>query len=225
MNTVTSLCEFNRRMLNSFSDHCLQRLTGRPAIALPASFIKEHLRDNIEKEAAKDCLVIEHAAHAIRAGARLGDGTIDDLFERSKEIDRVFIGRLALPSFSFEPRYEIIEDIRKKRFRYLADFTADLLETMNGHSLDDAVRQLYTAEQFHGLIGEILFLYCIEVKMLAGMVRFLPPFNRAMDEFIDDVVEAMEQARHEIAADLSNSLFPLPPHRGKRRPARSFSIV
>jgi hypothetical protein len=220
MSAIQALCEFNRRMLTTFSDRCIERLTGRPAGALPASFSKEHLRDNVEKEVAKDCLVIERAAQAIATGTRLGNRAIDDLFERSKEIDRLFLGRVTIPSFTLELRYEQIEEIRKKRYRYLATLTADVLEAAGERQdLADAVHHLYTVDQFHGLIGEILFLYCIEVKMLAGMVRFLAPFNRAMDEFIDDVVEAMEQVRHEIAAGLAANMFPSSRHDTARRPA------
>ena len=219
MSETVSLCEFNRTMLTGFSDRCIERLTGRPAGTLPASFTKEHLRDNVEKEAAKDCLVIERAAEAFRAGTRLGDDAIDDLFEHSKEIYRVFVQRLSLPSISFRPRYAMIEEIRKKRFRYLADFTADLMEIMEGGStFPQAIRSFYSAEQFHGFIGEVLFLYCVEVKKLAGMVRFLPPFNRAMEDFIDEVVESMEQARHEIAVAVADSFFSRTPQRSARRP-------
>ena len=221
MTAIRSLCELDRRMLTDFSDRCIERLTGHSTGSLPASFTREHLRDNVEKEAAKDCLVIERAALAFEAGTRLGEAAILDLFERSKEIDRVFIERLTLPSFTFEPRYDLIGEIRMKRYHYLADLTADVLEsTREQRELADAVRRLYSTDQFHGLIGEVLFLYCIEVKKLAGMVRFLAPFNRAMDEFIDDVVEAMEQARHEIAASLTAGLFPQPRDDAKDRAAR-----
>lgn len=209
MTGSATLCEFNHSLLTRFSNRCVERLTGRPAAALPPSFTTDHLRDNVEKEAAKDCLVIERAAEAHLDGTVLGDRAIDDLFEQSKEIDQLFIARLALPSFSFEPRYEEIEDIRKKRFHYLAGITKDLLEGMHERSaFAEAVRSFYTADQFLGLIGEMLFLYCIEVKKLAGMIRFLPPFSRAMEDFVDEVVEAMEQARHDVAAEMTNLYFP-----------------
>jgi hypothetical protein len=214
MESTPAFCRFFREVLTFFSNRCIEQLIGRAAGQLPRSITQDHLRDNVEKEAAKDCLVIERAAEAYESGTRLGERSIDELFTFSQEIDRAFIGRLTLPSFSFEARYEAIEEIRKKRFRYIADFTADLLEVMEGRlPFADAVRKLYSADQFHGFIGEVLFLYCVEVKKLAGMIRFLPPFNKAMEDFIDEVVEAMETVRHEVADRETRRLFPGEPPR------------
>jgi hypothetical protein len=211
MNGTTPLCAFCRETLTRFSDRCVERLTGRSLGVLPASFTTAHLRENVEKEVAKDCLVIERAAMACRKGGRLTEADLDALFEQSKQIDRYFVQRIVMPSVDIQLRFEVIEEIRKKRFRYIADLVADLMPFLEqGRPLEDGITHLYSADQFHGLVGELLFLSCVEVKKLAGSgsVRFLPPFSRAMDDFVDEVVEAMEQARHEVAADVARRFFP-----------------
>ncbi len=206
-----------RDMLTRFSDRCIERLTGRPPIAMGVSVTSAHLRDNVEKEITKDCLVIEHAVQTFSAGREFSDADLDRLFERSKAIDREFLDQLVLPSVCINIRYDDIEKIRKKRFRYLAEFVVDLLQYMDdAGDMEEAVRSLFTAEQFRGVVGEFLFLYCVEVKKLTRSVRFLPPFSRAMDAFVDELVEAMEASRQEIASMMTESMFPAVHRRARR---------
>jgi hypothetical protein len=220
MDPAADLCAFSRDILNQFSDRSIERLTGRPAMALPASFTREHLRENVEKEIAKDCLVIERAMLAHRKGARLAHADFDILFEQSKQIDRYFVQRIILPSVTIQLQFDVIEEIRRKRIRYVADFASDILPLLEETgSLEKSVARLYTADQFHGFVGELLFLSCVEVKKLAGSVMFLSPFNQAMADFIDEVVEAMEQARHDVAAAAAARFFTLPAPGGPN-PAR-----
>jgi hypothetical protein len=201
--------EFNRDLLFLFSDRCIERITGRSSMELPASISGNHLRENVEKEVEKDRLVIERAAEAFQNGTSLGDEDIRDLFERSKAIDRAFLQHVVLPSLSIQIQYDDIQHIRMKRFQYLAGFVGDLLAVWKeAASLPAAVCELYTPDQFTGLVGEILFLYCIETKRLRNSVRFLHPFNRAMDQFVDELVEAMEIERREVARAMTHRLFP-----------------
>jgi hypothetical protein len=200
--------DFDRDLLFLFSDRCIERITGRSALELPVSLSSNHLRENVEKEIEKDRLVIERAAEAFQNGMSLGDGDIRDLFERSKAIDRAFLQQVVLPSLSIQIQYDDIQHIRMKRFQYLAGFVGDLLAVWKeAASFPHAVGELYSPDQFTGLVGEILFLYCIETKRLRNSVRFLYPFNRAMDQFIDELVEAMEIERREVAGAMTHRIF------------------
>jgi hypothetical protein len=199
---------FDRDLLFLFSDRCLERITGRSALELPVSLSGNYLRENVEKEVEKDRMVIERAVGAFQNGTTVDDGVIRELFERSKAVDRAFLQQVVLPSLSIQIQYDDIQHIRMKRFHYLAGFVGDLLAVWKETaSFPAAVCELYTPDQFTGLVGEILFLYCIETKRLRNSVRFLYPFNRAMDQFIDELVEAMEIERREVAGAMTHRIF------------------
>jgi hypothetical protein len=205
---AVDIVEFDRDLLFLFSDRCIERITGRSTLELPASLSGNHLRENVEKEVEKDRLVIERAAEAFQNGTTVVDGDISDLFERSKAIDGAFLQQVVLPSLSIQIQYDDIRHIRMKRFQYLAGFVGDLLAVWKeAASFRAAVCELYTPDQFTGLVGEILFLYCIETKRLRNSVRFLYPFNRAMDQFVDELVEAMEIERREVASAMTHRIF------------------
>lgn len=209
MDAVPELCAFSRDMLDRFSDRCIEYLTGRATMTLPPSITRDLLRENVEKEVAKDRLVYERAALAHRDGQIISGADIDLLFEQSQRIDQYFIDHMILPSVSIKIRFDDITEIRKKRFRCLADFTLDLLRTDGeGRSFHDTIRSFLAADEFHGFVGETLFLHCIEVKKLARSVQFLHPFNRAMDMFVDEVVEAMEAVRRDVAEAVTARTFP-----------------
>lgn len=208
MDETAAICSFIRETLYRFSDRCFERLTGKSVLSTISSVSTEHMCMNVEKEIVKDCLVVQRTADALSAGAEPSNMDIDDLFERSKELDRTFIQNLILPSVSINIRYDDISRYRKKRFRYLMEFVADILRSSRQQGMfAETVRRNYTPDQFQGFIGEYLFLYCIEVKQLADSVRFLPPFSRAMNNFIDELVEAMELSRQEVAGIMTNYIF------------------
>jgi hypothetical protein len=218
MDPAEAFSSFFRDLLTRFSDRCVEQLTGRSTSTLPLSITREHLAENVEKEVVKDRDVIEQAVTAHARGARLADEDIDALWERSQQVDQDFVRNMVLPSVSIQLHFDDIREIRKRRFRYLAAVVDDLLQSLrDGDTLDDAFQALYTADQFHGFVSELLFLHRMEVKKLAASVRFLPPFNRAMDMFIDEVVESMETTRHIVAAAETRRLFPAPATGKKRR--------
>ena len=117
MDNVGILCDKDNDFLHDYSRRCIERLTGHSLLPVPFSFLSTYLEANIKKETDKDRLIIEHAAEALAAGKEPGDVDIDEIFEKTKTVDKVFVRRLLIPSFSIQVRYEDIADIRKKTDR------------------------------------------------------------------------------------------------------------
>ena len=208
MDKTAAICSFDRDMLFLFSERCVERLTGRTPFADAASVTTTYLYENVSKEAEKDRLFIERAAEAFPAGTSLAEADVEALYERSKKIDQVFVRHIVLPSLTINIRYDDIEDIRKRRIRFLIGVVGDLLQAwQDDHTFEETIRRQYTASQFQGLVSDILFLNCVEMKLLASSFTFLPPFNRAMGMFIDELVEVMEDAKKEVAAQMAVGIF------------------
>ena len=216
MDKTAAICSFDRDMLFLFSERCVERLTGRAPFTYAASVTTTYLYENVSKEAEKDRLIIERAAEAYNTGTSLAEADVDTLYDRSKKIDQIFVRHIVLPSLTINIRYNDIEDIRKRRIRFLIGVVGDLLHSwQDGHTFEETVRRQYTASQFQGLVSDILFLSCVEMKLLASSFTFLPPFNRAMGTFIDELVEVMEDAKKEVAARMAVGIFPADKRTGR----------
>lgn len=208
MDRLFTLWAFDRDLLSRFSERSTELLTGRSPVSFTASLTTAYLRRNVEKEVEKDRFVIDHAAAAFDAGRLVSTADVDDLFERSKEVDRVFVRELVLPSVCIAIRYDDIEATRKRRILFLARFVENLLMAWpTDAALTDVFILRYSSGRFRDLIGEYLGLYCVETRQLANSVKFLPPFNRAMDLFLEELLEIMEQARAQVAQLFTDRIY------------------
>lgn len=217
MDQAAAICAFDRDLLFLFSERCVEQLTGRTPFSYAASVTTTYLYENVSKEADKDRIFIERAAELFHAGKAVGEPDVEELYERSKKVDLVFVRHIVLPSLSINIRYGDIADIRKKRIRFLTGIVSDLLHSwQDRETFEDTVRRQYSSSQFRGLVSDLLFLSCVEMKLLASSFTFLPPFNRAMGTFIDELVEVMEEARKEVAARTAGGIFAADRRAGKR---------
>lgn len=211
MDRTLALEAFSRDVLHRFSDQTVNHLIGRSPVTFTASLTAAYLRENVEKEARKDRLIIEHAATAFDAGRLVTIADVDALFERTKDVDRIFIRQLVLPSVCIAIRYDDIADTRKHRILFLARFVEDLLISWQPHdTLPEAIKRRHTAGHFEKFLQEYLGLYCQEMKELSNSVKFLPPFNRAMDLFLEEIVETMEDARFTVARTITSRFYRVP---------------
>jgi len=209
MDKVGLLCKKDDDLLRTFSNRCLERITGRTLPTLP--FVSTYLDANVMKEIEKDRLIITRAAAACAVGEKSGSLNIEEIFEETRNVDRAFVKKIALPSLAIQVRYEDIAAVRKERIVFLAGAVEDILiKWGNSPNFDEAVRKTYSATNFRGAIVTLLHLYNEETRMLSNSVRFLPPFNKAMNLFADTLFEAMEEVKEELADACSQSVFGVP---------------
>lgn len=208
MDKVQLLCDEDKVMLTEFSRRALEHITGRTLNSMHLPFITGYVNANVEKEFHKDRIIIEYAAAACAASVRVDDLDVDDVFEKTKAADKTFIKGLVIPSLVVSIRYEDIADIRKNRIRCLSKSVYDLL-----HDWDDSVsfksraRQAWPEQKFRAILTEILHLYNQETRLLSSSVKFLHPFNKALNYFAEPVFEAMEDAAEELTADCAARIY------------------
>jgi hypothetical protein len=208
MDNVGILCDKDNDFLHDYSRRCIERLTGRSLLSVAFPFLSAYLEANIKKETDKDRLIIEHAAEALAAGKEPGDVNVDDIFEKTKIVDKAFVHGLLVPSFSIQVRYEDIADIRKKRIVQIAKSAGEILRAWGAAgSFSEVVQRIYTEQQFRHILQDILHLYNLETKELNNSIKFFSPFNRAIGMFAENVFETMESVSVQMYDEYTEKLY------------------
>lgn len=208
MDNVGILCDKNNDFLHDYSRRCIERLTGHSLFSVSLPFLSAYLEANIKKETDKDRIIIEHAAKALAAGKEAGDANIDELFEKTKIVDRAFVRSLLIPSFSIQVRYQDIADIRKKRIARLSTTAGEVLRAWgSARSFSAVVRKTYSEPQFREILLDILHLYNLETRNLTDSISFFSPFNRAIGMFAENVFDTMETVAAAMVDEYAARLF------------------
>ncbi len=207
MDRVGVLCEKDSTMMFEFSRQSLDRI-GNPSLLFSVlPFLSTYLDANVKKEVDKDRLIIEEAASACAAGKPVCDLDLEEIFDKTKVIDKVFLNRLPFSS-SLMVCYSDFADIRLRRIWRISKTVYALLEHWHGSAaFDDAVKRAYTEDKFRGIIADILHLYSEETRMLGRSLRLLPPVNTAAQKFTESLYQAMEGVTSDIAEQYARKIF------------------
>jgi hypothetical protein len=204
---ISILCEKDKDMMFEFSRLSLGRIGNQSLLLGVLPFFSNYIDSNVKKEVDKDRLIIEEAAGAHAAGKPICDLDLEDIFDKTKNIDKVFLNRLPLSS-SFIVRYSDFADIRIQRIWRISKTVYALLENWpDTVSFTDAVRQAYTGDAFKDILAEILHLYNQETRMLSKSLRLLPPFNKAAQKYAETLFQAMEEVTEDIAEQYTRKIF------------------
>ncbi len=202
MNKTDVMCEKDRAMMQEYSRRSLGRVTGHSLLF----FFPTYLQGNVQKEIEKDRLIIEEAASAFAAGQAACDLDLEVVFEKTKKIDKAFLDRLMIPSFSISVRYSDIADIRIQRIWRLSKTVYSLLGNwQNTASFTDAVRTAYSEKEFKDIIVEILHLYNLETRMLGEAIH--SPFRKAIRAYLETLFHAMEETMEEMATAYTIEIY------------------
>jgi len=208
MDKVEELCSRDKDFLYKFSKITLQRLSGISLLARPLQIFKKRMDINVMKEVEKDRLIVELASAVFRRGGEVGPAYVDEVFEKTKDVDREYIRKLSLPLVSIEVRYEDFADIRKQRIGCLSRAVCSLLSSWDdSESFEDAVKTTFSAERFHETITDILHLFNLETMKLNRSIKLPPPFHRGMESFTEALFEAMEESTKEVADGCMQKIY------------------
>ncbi len=208
MDKVALLCEKDSEMMQEFSRRALERLTGHSLFSIHLPFLSDYLEANVMKEVEKDRLIIEHAAGAFAAGVSSSALDVDDIFEKTKTVDRAFVSRLLIPSLAITVKYEDIAGVRKLRIARLTRTVYDLLAGWrDASSIAEAVKLTYCEQEFREVILDVLHLYSLETRLLGRSIRFFPPFNRALNQLAETLFETMEKAAVEMSIAYAKKVY------------------
>lgn len=206
MDKVGLLCEKDRLMLYEFSRRSLDGLKERSLMSVALSLFSRYMDANIRKEVEKDQLIIEESASAFDAGRSVCDLDIEDIFEKTKAIDKSFVDRLALPGLSFSLRYSDFADIRIRRIWRIARTVYALLKKWgDAATVSEAVRKTYTEKEFKEILIEILHLYNLETRMLAEALH--SPFRKTITAYLESLFKSMESAMEQLASSCVKTTY------------------
>jgi hypothetical protein len=206
MDKVLILCAKDSEMMHEFSRRSLHALHDRSLLSVTLSFFSDYLDGNVRKEVDKDALTIRETAAAFESGRPVCDLDLEDIFEKTKEIDKTFIAGLMIPSFSLSVRYSDFADIRIQRIWRIARTVYCLLSKWpDGASFGTAVRNCYTESEFKAVLSEILHLYSLETRMLGDSIR--SPFHTSLQHYLESLFQSMESVRDELAAGYTTMIF------------------
>ena len=206
MDRVGILCEKDSVMMHEFSRLSLDRIKGHSLFSVTISFFSSYMDANVKKEVEKDRLIIEEAAAAFEAGRPACDLDLEDIFEKTKKVDKEFLDNLMIPSFSFSVRYSDFADIRIRRIWRIARSVYALLgKWQDGAPFAEAAKKAYTGKAFKDLIVEILHLYNLETRMLGDAIR--SPFRKAINAYVEALFHAMEETTEEMASGYTKKIY------------------
>ncbi len=207
MNRVGILCDQDRDMMYEFSRRSLDRVSKHSLLLSSLPFFSAYLESNVKKEVDKDRLIIEEAAAAFETGKPACELDLEDIFDKTKQVDKVFLDTLPILS-TFFVRYSEFADIRIQRIWRISRTVYTVLTNWpDAASFNDAVRNAYTENTFKEIIAEILHLYSQETRMLSKSLRLFPPFNKALQNFTETVFQAMEEVTEDIAELYTRKIF------------------
>jgi hypothetical protein len=172
------------------------------------SLIQDFLEENVLKEIEKDELIIKETATVFDDGNDVVKVDVDDIFEKTKDIDKEFVNKVSILPLLIDIRYDDIKDIRKKRIQIMSQTVFDLLSHWEDSTpFVSIIRGAYTEEHFKEIIGELLHLYSLETRTLSNSVNLLPPVNIARKFFTTTIFNTMEEITEGLAFDFTKKVF------------------
>lgn len=208
MNRVEILSEMDRRLLRTFSTECLVRLRKHLLFEFVLPLIGDFMKANVEKEIAKDRMIIKRAGENVARGKESGEEDIVAALEGMKKIDAEYLQKAHLSRISFSLHYEGIEEIRRKRVSLIFDtVTVLLLKWETGRTFEEAVRDVYTREQFGQSVFTFLHLYGLETRKLGESIRIILPARIAKEVLVEKLYETMEMVSNELMETCLQKVF------------------
>jgi hypothetical protein len=204
MDRAAALARLNRRMLEAFSARTVGALQATLPLRLALPRLEQVLRDNLDKEARKDALVIRRAGEAQSAGAPPGADAARRLLESARQIDREFVARLGGFPLRLEIPYARIEPLRERRVRRGLELAYRILGVW--HRKQRLRDSIAPAELERSLL-EILTLYSEETVALADTARLPGPLARVGERMATRLLQVMTAASRELARDIAQSVI------------------
>ncbi len=203
MDRAAALARLNRRMLEAFSSRTVGALRASLPLRLALPRLEQVLRQNLDKEARKDALVIRCAGEALAAGALPSPDAVQQLLDEARRIDREFVSRLGGFPLRLAIPYARIEPLRRQRIGHGLEFAHRVLDTWHrGGRLRDAFPP---PELEHRLLA-ILTLYCEETLALADTAHLPGPLAQVGERMASRLLQVMSAASRSLAHDIARSV-------------------
>ena len=206
MNMARLLCRIDEYVMREFSHRTTKVLETHTLFRLSFSLFRSLLEHNVQKEIAKDELVIRHTAQVLLADKPAEAVDHQALYKKSVEIDSAFLRHAAFLPIRINIPYGAIEPVRKRRIDGLSLATYHVLERWHAHGrFRNAVSGLYSNSELRQRITEILHLYSLETQILTETVRL--PLNIGRKTLTTQLLETMEHVGEDLAEELTTRIY------------------
>jgi len=208
VNKVKKLCALDRQLLQKFSSECLARLRKLFLFELVLPVINDFLEANVEKEIVKDRMIIEYAGRAFIKGKQAGEREIQEVYEKTLEIDKVYVEKALSRQFSFSINYESIEEIRKQRIKLIVNNVTTLLSAWGeDDTFEQTARRSLSREEYGERVLGFLHLYNLETRELGDSIRIILPARIAKDMLVMKLFETMQKVSEELMQACQQKVF------------------
>ena len=178
------------RLLREFSRRTTDLLRAALPMRLALPALEPFLAENVAKEVRKDTLVIRRAAEAP------APGTVREILDAARAIDRDFLVRIGGFRVRIEIPYDRIEPLRLRRIDLGLDTAHRILEAWRqGRRL----RASFAAGEFEQRLFEMLQLYAEETHALSYAVRLPGLLAPLRERLAQHLREAMTEAARSLA--------------------------
>ena len=208
MDRVRVLAELDRRILEAYSRRTTQALRATLPLRLALPHLEPLLARNVAKEVRKDALAIRCAADALAAGARPGQGTLDELLAQGRAIDGDFLARVGKVPIGIVVRYDEILPLRRQRIERLLGAAYRILDAWRvGRGLREALRACYPQAELESLLAGVLRLYAMETRALSRAVRLPALLRPAQDAIGQRLFGIMDAEAARLARDAARGAY------------------
>jgi len=167
--------------------------------------LEQVLALNLAKEVRKDTLVIRESA-VLERGAQAGF-LLTRLMEKTKDIDRDFLERVARFPVRIVVRYEEIEPVRRRRIeRLFAAAQRVLAAWAPGQGAREALCAAFPGAQLETLLHELLSLYGEETLALSRSVRVPTLLKPLRDAAARRLVGVMDSVSARLAKEAAAAM-------------------
>lgn len=203
MDRTHALAALNGKIMAAYSRRTIEALRAALPLRVALPHLEPVLALNLDKEVRKDALVIGRAGEALTAGSPPGGEAIQQLFDATRAVDRMFLDRVGAFPVRIVIRYEEIAPVRMERIERLLRAAYRILVAWHaGMGLRAALRATYPRPDLDRLLHEMLRLYAIETRALSRSVR-LPALLTPVREH---VAQGLFTIMNDVAARLTTEL-------------------
>jgi hypothetical protein len=195
-------------MMREFSQRTIDRLSQNRLFKLLLPTFKSFLSININKEIEKNRYAIYQSAEAQKNGRQLDDSDTELLLKKAREIDEEFLRKASSLSPAINIRYDVIEQVRKKRIERLLQSSYQILNKwQDTPRIRVVIASIFDRKQFHLLLRDILSLYIDETKILSNSVKIPHALFFVRDSVLQTIHSVMAEVAEELASELTSRVY------------------
>jgi hypothetical protein len=208
MDRTHALAALNGKIMAAYSRRTIEALRAALPLRVALPHLEPVLALNLDKEVRKDALVIQYAGEARTAGSAPGREAIQQLFDATRAVDRMFLERVGAFPVRIVIRYEEIAPVRMERIERLLRAAYRILVAWHtGMGLRAALRATYPQPDLDRLLHEMLRLYAMETRALSRSVRLPALLTPVRERVAQGLFTIMNDVATRLTTELVHTVY------------------